>query len=94
MAAFGAVSNVFALVLLSAFVAFASATQDIVIDAWRIESARNSDELGLLTSAATFGYRMAILATDAVIFIIANYWGFSLSYATFGAFMDQYIGNG
>ena len=36
--------GVFALV-----VAFASATQDIVVDAWRIEAASNSDELGLLS---------------------------------------------
>src|SRR5258708_2708608 len=40
------------LVMLGAFalvVAFASSTQDIAIDAWRIESARDTDELGLLT---------------------------------------------
>ena len=30
-------------------VAFASATQDIAIDAWRIEIAADADELGLLT---------------------------------------------
>src|SRR3954464_11505408 len=32
-------------------VAFSSSTQDIVVDAWRIESASDSDELGLLSSA-------------------------------------------
>ena len=43
-------------------VAFASVTQDIAIDAWRIEIARKTrDELGLLTSAYTFGYRIALL---------------------------------
>src|SRR5262249_50878937 len=35
---------------LAVLVAFASATQDIVIDAWRIEAAADSDELGLLTA--------------------------------------------
>ena len=42
------------LVLLGAFAlvaAFAAATQDIVIDAWRIETASDTDELGLLSSA-------------------------------------------
>ena len=36
-------------------VAFSSATQDIAIDAWRIEIAADADELGLLTSAIPAG---------------------------------------
>ena len=40
-------------------VAFASSTQDIVIDAWRIETAESGEELGLLSSAYQFGYRVA-----------------------------------
>ena len=87
MAAAGPVGGLGALVALSALVALASATQDIVIDAWRIESAANADELGLLTSAATFGYRIAILATDAIILILADWLGWSLSYGIFGALM-------
>src|SRR6201991_5260618 len=42
--------------ILALVVAFSSATQDIAIDAWRIESAKDADELGLLTSGYTFGY--------------------------------------
>ena len=42
---------------LALVVAFASATQDIVIDAWRIESADNNEQQGLLTSTSTLGYR-------------------------------------
>ena len=56
------------LVELGAFavlVAFASATKDISIDAWRIEAASDSDEFGLMTSAAQLGYRMALWITDA-----------------------------
>src|SRR5215831_14635105 len=33
--------------MLALIVAFSSATQDIVVDAWRIEAASDSDELGL-----------------------------------------------
>ncbi|HEY3779092.1 MAG TPA: MFS transporter [Rhizomicrobium sp.] len=62
-------------------VAFASATQDIVIDAWRIESATSGEELGLLTSAYQFGYRIALLATDALILVAAANLGWQLSYA-------------
>src|SRR5690606_34138612 len=60
--------------------AFASATQDIVVDAWRIEIADDPEELGLLTSGTQFGYRTALLVTDALILILATYVGWSLSY--------------
>ena len=73
-------SSLFMLVGFAALVAFSSATQDIVIDAWRIETARNRNELGLLTSTVTFGYRVALLATDALILILASYLGWSASY--------------
>src|SRR5690606_39698011 len=56
---------------LALVVAFASATQDIVVDAWRIESASSNEQQGLLTSTATLGYRGALLITDALILIIA-----------------------
>ena len=46
---------------LALIVAFASATQDSVIDAWRIEIAGNNEELKLLTSAYQLGYRIAFL---------------------------------
>jgi PAT family beta-lactamase induction signal transducer AmpG len=78
------------LVTLGAFalvVAFASSTQDIAIDAWRIESARDADELGLLTSAYTFGYRSALLAAEAMILPIAQRIGWSTSYLFYGAAM-------
>jgi len=75
------------MIAFAAVVAFSSATQDIVIDAWRIESARDRDELGLLTSAATFGYRIALLGTDAIILIVAQGFGWSFSYMLYGLLM-------
>ena len=61
-------------------VAFASATQDTAIDAWRIEIARDKDELGLLTSGYTIGYRAALLMSEAVILPIAQrIWAGTLS---------------
>ena len=65
-------------------VAFASATQDTAIDAWRIESAADADELGLLTSAYTFGYRSALLGTEAVILIVAQRIGWNAAYVIYG----------
>src|SRR5882757_6503048 len=52
--------------ILALLVAFSSSTQDIVVDAWRIEAARDSDELGLLSSAYQLGYRAAIIVADAL----------------------------
>ncbi len=72
----------FALVL-----AFASATQDIAIDAWRIESASDSEELSLLTSAYQLGYRIALLISDALILIFAQHLGWPISYSLMALLM-------
>lgn len=74
--------GIFALV-----VAFASATQDIVVDAWRIESADDGEEQGLLASAYQFSYRLALLATDTLILVVAAKFGWRMSYGIYGACM-------
>lgn len=75
------------IVAITAVVAFASASQDVAINAWRIESAEDSDELGLLASAYQFGYRTAMLITDALILIAADLVGWNLSYFAMAALM-------
>jgi PAT family beta-lactamase induction signal transducer AmpG len=72
---------------LALVVAFASSTQDIVVDAWRIEAAADSDELGLLSAAYQLGYRFALITTDALILIAANHLGWPISYTAMGALM-------
>jgi MFS family permease len=72
---------------LALVVAFASATQDIVIDAWRIEVADSAEQQGLLTATSTLGYRGALLVTDALILILAAKLGWSVSYEIMGALM-------
>ena len=72
---------------LALVVAFASATQDIVVDAWRIESADDGEEQGLLASAYQFSYRLALLTTDSVILIVAATVGWRMSYGIYGACM-------
>jgi PAT family beta-lactamase induction signal transducer AmpG len=67
--------------------AFASATQDIAIDAWRIEAAADAEEVGLMTSAAQLGYRLALLVTDAAIIAAAQRIGWSMSYVAMAALM-------
>ncbi|MDB5446752.1 MAG: transporter [Phenylobacterium sp.] len=77
-----AVIGAFALVA-----AFASATQDTVIDAWRIEAADNAEEQGLLASAYQLGYRAAMLATDALILAVAARLGWANSYLIYAGAM-------
>jgi PAT family beta-lactamase induction signal transducer AmpG len=90
LAAMGGIGTKAGLVRLGALAlvaAFAASTQDIVIDAWRIESADDGGEQGLLASAYQFGYRIAILATDSLILIVAAAVGWRLSYGIYGACM-------
>ncbi len=68
-------------------VAFASASQDINVDAWRIEIASDPEELGLLTSAYQLGYRVALLIADAGILILADFSGWSLAYGAMAVLM-------
>jgi MFS transporter, PAT family, beta-lactamase induction signal transducer AmpG len=72
---------------LALVVAFASSTQDIVVDAWRIESADGGDEQGLLASAYQFSYRLALLTTDSLILIVAAAVGWRMSYGIYGVCM-------
>ncbi|KYG69243.1 MFS transporter [Bdellovibrio bacteriovorus] len=72
---------------LAALAAFASATQDIVVDAWRIEVSDASEDMALLSSAYQLGYRASLLLTDALILIVAASVGWAVSYSIMGALM-------
>ena len=87
MAAVGTAGGLAAIGAFALLTAFASATQDIAIDAWRIESAADADEVGLMTSAAQVGYRCALLVTDALIIAAAARAGWALSYAGMAVLM-------
>jgi len=68
-------------------VAFASATQDIALDAWRIESAETDEKLALISSAFLLGYRGALLITDALILIVVAKSGWHISYVVLAGAM-------
>ena len=87
MALVGVKAGLTAICAFAVMVAFASATQDIVIDAWRIEAASDSDEIGLLSSAAQLGYRVAILVADAAIIAGAAHFGWPNAYVAMAALM-------
>ena len=87
MALFGphghAPGNLLWLGILSVVTGISAASQDVVIDAWRIEIAADSDELGLLTSAYSLAFRIAIIATDAWILGLAGWLGWDWSYGLY-----------
>jgi PAT family beta-lactamase induction signal transducer AmpG len=85
MAILGTASGLTMLGIVALVVAFSASTQDIAVDAWRIESAKDRDDLGLLTSAYTMGFRTALLGTEAIILPIAQRIGWNASYAVYGA---------
>jgi PAT family beta-lactamase induction signal transducer AmpG len=87
MAAVDPASKMSLFIALAAVAAIGSAFQDTVIDAWRIESAADSDELGLLTSANTLGYRIALIFTEAAILVVAKWFGWPSSYVISGIAM-------
>lgn len=65
--------------LLAVWVAFCSATQDVVIDAYRIEAIRPEYQ-GAMAAAYVLGYRIALLATGAGAFYIADYSSWHMAY--------------
>jgi len=87
MAFFGPEAGIAVFTGLAALAAFGSATQDIVIDAWRIEISDDGEEMAMLSSAYQLGYRIALLLTDALILIVAGRLGWSLSYTAMGVVM-------
>jgi PAT family beta-lactamase induction signal transducer AmpG len=65
-------------------VAFFAATQDIAVDAWRIEST-TTDRQGAMAAAYQIGYRTALMVASAGALIIAGESGFRTSYLTMTA---------
>jgi len=68
-------------------VIFSSATQDIAIDAWRIEAAEVAKQ-GAMAAAYQWGYRGGMIVAGAVPLLIAQVYGWNVSYATMAAFMS------
>ena len=73
--------------LLAGLAAFASATQDIVIDAWRVEVADDVATLDLLSAVYQLGYRLAALAGGALALVLAARIGWPAVYFWMGGFM-------
>ncbi len=73
-------------VLFGLMVAFGSATQDIVVDAYRIETA-SVDEQAALSAIYIFGYRLAMLVAGAGALYIAEFVSWPAAYLAMAACM-------
>ena len=67
-------------------VAFSSATQDVAIDAFRIESAEPEYQ-GAMSAAYVFGYRLALLIAGAGALYLAEYFSWTIAYITMATLM-------
>jgi PAT family beta-lactamase induction signal transducer AmpG len=67
-------------------VAFCSATQDIVIDAYRVEILEER-QFGAGAATIVLGYRLGMLVSGAGALYLATYVGWSVTYALMAAFM-------
>ncbi len=75
-----------ALALAAVAVAFASSTQDVAIDAFRIESAIDEYQ-GAMASTYVFGYRLAMLVAGAGSLYIADWLGWQAAYLAMAGLM-------
>ncbi|MEL7022350.1 MAG: MFS transporter [Pseudomonadota bacterium] len=67
-------------------VALLSATQDIIIDAYRIES-DHADMQGVLAAAYQYGYRIALIASTAGALLLADTQSWSIAYLCMAVLM-------
>jgi PAT family beta-lactamase induction signal transducer AmpG len=67
-------------------VAFASATQDVVIDGWRIDAAESSRQ-GLMAAAYQLGYRLALICAGAGALYIAELVNWRTAYLAMAVLM-------
>ena len=67
-------------------VAFASATQDVVIDAWRIDAAPTSRQ-GAMAAVYQLGYRLALICSGAGALYIADFVDWRTAYLAMAVLM-------
>lgn len=67
--------------------AFASSTQDVVIDAWRIDVADERATVEILSAIYQFGYRIAALIGGALALVLSERVSWPMVYAIMAGFM-------
>ncbi len=78
--------NILAVAAAALFLAFCSATQDIVIDAWRIEAAP-ANEQAVMSASYQLGYRLGAIASGAGALYVAEFSSWETAYQSMAVFM-------
>ncbi|MBM1174603.1 AmpG family muropeptide MFS transporter [Microvirga arabica] len=73
-------------IVCAVLVAFASATQDVVIDGWRIDAAP-TERQGMMAAALLLGYRLALITAGAGALYIAEFVSWPSAYLAMAALM-------
>jgi PAT family beta-lactamase induction signal transducer AmpG len=73
--------------LLAGIGAFASATQDVVIDAWRVDVADEVATIDILSTVFQMGYRIAALVGGALALFMAERLGWPTVFASMGGIL-------
>lgn len=79
-----------AMALFAVLLGFMSATQDIVIDAYRIEIA-DPRQQAILSSAYIAGYRVGMIASGAGALFLASWWGSDKGAYVYEAWRSTYL---
>lgn len=79
-------NQIYLVVVFALLIAFSSATQDIAIDAFRIE-ATTIERQGAMAAAYQFGYRVALLVAGAGALYLADFFSWSASYLVMALLM-------
>ncbi|MDB5421278.1 MAG: permease [Brevundimonas sp.] len=79
-------TNLAGVALFALMVGFFGATQDIAIDAWRIEVSDDARQ-GAMAAAYQLGYRVAQIVAGAVPLVLAELYNWNLSYAVMAGLM-------
>lgn len=87
MASSNPVNHLELLVYAALLVAFSSATQDISIDAWRIEAMPMEDQ-GAMAATYQIGYRIGMLLAGGGAFTLAHYYSWPLAYTVMAICMS------
>ena len=68
----------------ASFIAFASATQDVVVDAWRIDAAP-AERQGMMSATYQLGYCLSLLCAGAGALYIADFVSWKAAYLAMAA---------
>ncbi|ORU92110.1 MAG: MFS transporter [Cycloclasticus sp. symbiont of Poecilosclerida sp. N] len=82
--------SLFLIAFAAVLLGFSSATQDIVIDAYRIESAENKLQ-ALMSSSYIAGYRIGMIISGAGALLLASFFGSSLGDYSYVAWQVTYF---